>query len=149
MHASKPNTGYHRQTPAALRRAQEAGRLRGYLTGQGKLLSLSGRRDANTAPSRAVPCTRPANGCSCRHDGGLPGLSYKNTPEFSLRSIFINYTSFNGLILTPGPMVGAIVTLLKYCPFKVDGFALLMAPISVWKLSANCSSVKEAFPIGT
>src|SRR5699024_4693408 len=50
---------------------------------------------------------------------------------------------------TPGPMVGAKVMLLKYCPFRLLGRALLMASIRVWKLSANCSSVKEAFPIGT
>ena len=29
------------------------------------------------------------------------------------------------------------------------GFALTIAPINVWKLSANCSSVKEAVPTGT
>ena len=49
----------------------------------------------------------------------------------------------------PGPIVGAIVTLFRYWPFKALGLAFTIAPISVWKLSANCSSVKEAFPIGT
>ena len=34
-------------------------------------------------------------------------------------------------------------------PFNVLGFAFKIAAISVWKLSVNCSSVKEAFPIGT
>lgn len=59
------------------------------------------------------------------------------------------YTSLSGLIFTPGPIVGDTVTLLRYVPFNALGFALFIASISVWKLSLNCSSVKEAFPIGT
>ena len=42
-----------------------------------------------------------------------------------------------------------VVALLMYCPLAAAGFALMMASINVWKFSFNCSSVKEAFPIGT
>jgi hypothetical protein len=42
-------------------------------------------------------------------------------------------------------MVEASVTLLKYCPFAAEGLALITAPIKVWKLSFNCSSVKKLF----
>ena len=51
--------------------------------------------------------------------------------------------------LTPGPIVEVSVALLMYCPLAAAGFALMMASINVWKFSFNCSSVKEAFPIGT
>ena len=61
----------------------------------------------------------------------------------------IIYASFIGLTLTPGPIVEVRVTLFKYCPLTAAGLALMIASISVWKLSANCSSVKEALPIGT
>src|SRR5699024_3962467 len=60
-----------------------------------------------------------------------------------------NYASFRGLTFTPGPIVDVRVTLFRYWPLTAAGLAVLIASISVWKLSANCSSVKEALPIGT
>ena len=47
-----------------------------------------------------------------------------------------------GIYLPPGPIVLVTVTLLKYCPFALEGFALMIASISVLKLSFNCSAVK-------
>jgi hypothetical protein len=58
----------------------------------------------------------------------------------------MNLTGFN---FTPGPIVDVRVILFKYWPFNVLGLALMIASIIVWKLSANCSSEKEALPIGT
>ena len=59
------------------------------------------------------------------------------------------YANLVVLIFTPGPIVEAITTLLRYCPLAADGFAFTIASIKVWKFSSNCSSVKEAFPTGT
>lgn len=38
---------------------------------------------------------------------------------------------------------------LIFGPFTAAGLAFMIASTSFWKLSANCSSVKDALPIGT
>ena len=73
--------------------------------------------------------------------------SFQKSPHIILRR---NYAlTLIGLIFTPGPIVGATETDFRYWPFSAAGLALLIAAISVWKLSFSCSSVKEALPITT
>src|SRR6185312_12516908 len=54
-----------------------------------------------------------------------------------------------GFILTPGPIVDATVTLLKYCPLAAAGLALTIASINAAKFSANFSPPNDTFPTVT
>ncbi len=65
------------------------------------------------------------------------------------RNSNVYYAYFAVLSFTPGPIVLANVTLLKYCPFADAGLALRIASIIAFTLSASCSSEKEAFPTAT
>ena len=54
-----------------------------------------------------------------------------------------------GFIFTPGPIVEATVTLLKYCPLAADGLAFIIAFIKTEKFSVNFSPPKDTLPIAT
>lgn len=57
-------------------------------------------------------------------------------------------TNLPGLILMPGPIVGAMTQDLTYWPLAAAGFALTIASIKVSKFSCSFCTPKEALPIG-
>jgi len=52
---------------------------------------------------------------------------------FSRFYIWVDYTNLFTLTFTPGPMVGATTMLFMNWPFRVEGLAFVIAPISVEK----------------
>ena len=52
------------------------------------------------------------------------------------------------LTFTPGPIVEAVTQLRIYWPLAAAGFALIIAPMRVLKLSVSLSAPKETLPMG-